>query len=106
MNRYAVVIDGIVDNLVSCDPGVAATEGYIFADGVYVGVGFTYSEEDGFRPPKPFASWSWGYCEECGGVYTWIPPVPFPEDGARGSLVSGTLYAWDESITNWVEVVE
>ena len=102
MNRYAIVVDEVVVNLVSADPAIASLEGYIFADDVYVGVGFTYSEEDGFRPPKPYESWAWNYCEDCGGIYTWTSPIPFPADGRRGVLGEGVSYTWDESQLNWV----
>ena len=101
--KYAIVNeDGIVENLIEADAGYASVNNLIFAEEQYVGVGFTYSEEDGFRPPKPYPSWTWEYCESCGGVYRWKAPVEFPEDGARGPLEEGILYSWDEDSLSWV----
>lgn len=105
MTKYAIVKDGIVQNIVTADAGTAMVNSYIYADDSYIGVGFTYSEENGFRPPKPYPSWVWNYCEECGGVYLWMAPVPFPADGVRGSLAIGNLYEWNEETQSW-DIVE
>ena len=48
------------------------------------GIGWTWSETDGFRPPSPFPSWTWN------GV-GWEAPVPQPE-GA---------YTWNEETQTW-----
>lgn len=59
----------------------------------YAGIGFYYDEiRDAFIPPRPFNSWILNE-EKC----AWDPPVPYPIDGK--------LYKWDESVTNWVELV-
>ena len=52
-----------------------------------VGIGWTYSEEHGFRPPQPYPSWSWDGS-------TWVAPIPYPEDGQP--------YYWDEESQSWV----
>ena len=59
----------------------------------YAGVGMTYDKtRDAFIPPKPYASWTLveATCQ-------WEAPVAYPDDGK--------VYNWDESSTNWVEVV-
>jgi hypothetical protein len=60
----------------------------------YASVGFTYdSARDAFIPPKPFESWTLNDTS-C----LWEAPVEYPDDG--------NAYIWNESITNWTEVVE
>jgi len=59
----------------------------------YAGVGMTYDKtRDAFIPPKPYPSWTLveATCQ-------WEAPVAYPDDGK--------VYNWDESSTNWVEVV-
>ena len=59
----------------------------------YAGIGFTYNyEKDAFIPPKPFESWTLNE-DTC----LWEAPVAYPDDGK--------MYIWNESITNWTEVV-
>jgi len=61
----------------------------------YAGVGFTYDEErDAFIPPTPYPSW---VIDEA--TCLWVAPVPLPDDADT------VVYVWDESSTNWVEVV-
>ena len=58
----------------------------------FAGIGFTYDrEKDAFIPPQPFASWTLNET-----TCLWEAPVPMPEEGQ---------YIWNESITNWTEVV-
>ena len=58
----------------------------------FAGIGFTYDrEKDAFIPPQPFASWTLNEI-----TCLWEAPVPMPEEGQ---------YIWNESITNWTEVV-
>lgn len=54
-----------------------------------VSIGWTYSEEFGFRPPKTFDSWVW----ENGD---WVAPVAHPNDGG--------FYVWDEESQSWATV--
>jgi len=51
-----------------------------------VGIGWTWNETDGFRPPRPFESWGWD-------GYFWNPPVSYPDDGE--------YYYWDENSLSW-----
>jgi hypothetical protein len=59
--------------------------------GNYAGIGFTYDEElDAFIAPKPFDSWT---LDE--GTFSWVAPVPYPEDGNQ--------YVWNEETGAWIE---
>jgi len=59
----------------------------------FAGIGFTYdAERDAFIPPKPFDSWVLNE-DTC----QWTSPIPYPADGAK--------YVWDETVTDWVEVI-
>jgi hypothetical protein len=59
----------------------------------YAGIGYTYDKEkDAFIPPQPFPSWTLDE-DTC----WWEAPVAYPDDGKE--------YIWNESITNWTEVV-
>lgn len=53
----------------------------------HVGVGWTYNDQDGFRPLQPYPSWTW----QDGA---WRAPLPYPE-GAE-------MYGWDEQSGAWV----
>ena len=58
----------------------------------FAGIGYTYDrEKDAFIPPQPFASWTLNET-----TCLWEAPVAMPENGQ---------YIWNESITNWTEVV-
>lgn len=43
-------------------------------------------EEEGWRTPKPYPSWSWSGSE-------WIPPVDKPEGAG--------MYEWNEELQEW-----
>ena len=59
----------------------------------YAGIGYTYDKEkDAFILPQPFPSWTLDE-DTC----LWEAPVAYPDDGKE--------YIWNESITNWTEVV-
>lgn len=59
----------------------------------FAGIGFTYdAERDAFIAPKPFDSW---VLDE--DTCQWTSPIPYPADGAK--------YVWDETVTDWVEVI-
>jgi len=59
----------------------------------FAGIGYTYDKEkDAFIPPQPFASWILNET-----TCLWEAPVAYPNDGKE--------YIWNESITNWTEVV-
>lgn len=82
-----IVIDAIVvdDNFINNLPGVWID----YVEGERVGVGYTYNEIDGFRPPKPFPSWVWGGLD-------WDSPVPLPDEI--------NIYEWDEANLQWVMI--
>ena len=54
----------------------------------YAGIGWTYLENVGFYPPKPFESW------QLNGLI-WEAPIPKPEGD----------YSWNEQKLEW-EIVE
>ena len=59
----------------------------------HAGIGYTYDEDrDAFIPKKPYPSWTL-----VEATCLWQAPVAYPDDGK--------VYNWDESSTNWVEVV-
>ena len=61
----------------------------------YAGIGYTYDEDrDAFIPPQPFDSWVLNET-----TCLWDAPVPLPDDADT------VAYVWDESSTNWIEVV-
>jgi hypothetical protein len=61
--------------------------------GNYAGIGYTYdATNDVFYAPQPFPSWTLNE-----STWLWEAPVAYPTDGKE--------YIWDESITNWKEVV-
>jgi hypothetical protein len=53
------------------------------------GIGWTWNEADGFRPPQPYPSWNWDGAE-------WVAPTPKPTDGER--------YLWNEDTQTWDEI--
>ena len=56
----------------------------------YAGLGYSYNEAlDAFIPPQDFPSWVLD-----GETFWWVPPVPYPADGAE--------YMWDEPSLSWV----
>jgi hypothetical protein len=75
------------------------THGGVHSDGGialrknYAGIGYTYdSTRDAFIPPQPFPSWTLNE-DTC----QWEAPVAYPDDDK--------MYNWDESTTNWKEVI-
>jgi hypothetical protein len=57
----------------------------------FAGIGFTYdSERNAFIAPQPYSSWILNE-DTC----RWEAPTPMPSEG---------IWAWDESVLNWVEV--
>ena len=89
--RAAEIIEGQVARAIVGDPAWAADRlgGVWVGTESKVGIGWTYDETDGFRPPQPYPSWSW---DGTG----WQPPTPMPEDGG--------FYSWDEDSQAWVIV--
>ena len=59
----------------------------------YAGIGYIYNREyDAFHTPQPYNSWILNK-----ETFIWEPPIPYPTDGK--------MYNWDESITNWKEII-
>lgn len=55
----------------------------------YAGVGFTYNADlDAYVSPRPYQSWLLDK-DTC----LWMPPVPYPGDGAE--------YHWNEETQTW-----
>jgi hypothetical protein len=89
MSRFAARVEqGSVTQVIVGDVGWANARlpGVWVGSEVLVGVGWTFTVEDGFRSPQPFPSWVW----EDGG---WVAPVPMPEGD----------WVWDEDAGVWVE---
>lgn len=58
----------------------------------FAGIGYRYdSVRDAFIRPQPYLSWVFNEV-----TLDWDAPIPYPSDGK--------VYAWDESIQNWVEI--
>ena len=116
MAHYAKVVDGVVtqvivaeadffNDFVDTSPGQWIQTSYNTHGGQhssggtplrknFAGIGFTYdSTRDAFIPPQPYASWTLNDT-----TCLWEAPVAYPTDGKN--------YAWDESVTNWVEVTD
>jgi hypothetical protein len=54
-------------------------------------VGDTFEEGIGFKPAKPFESWTWKVKD-----WNWSAPKAYPTDGKN--------YEWNEELVDWVEV--
>ena len=114
MSHFAKVLDGKVvqvivaekeffDTFVDSSPGTWLQTSYNTHGnqhpegrplrGNYAGIGYTYDAiNDVFYAPQPYPSWTLNE-----STWLWEAPVTYPTDGK--------LYKWDESITNWKEVV-
>ena len=98
-NHIAVVIDGVVQQMMAVDDRFAAlllSEPEFYEVTLPNGApganyGDVYNPEDGtFMPTQPHPSWA--YDEE---NRKWIAPIPAPSDDK--------LYIWDEQNQTWVE---
>ena len=128
MGHYAKVVDGVVSQVIVADAeffddfidttaGEWVATSYNVKGGIYydpatgdaasdqnaaiaqdaarsrknfAGVGSHY-DGTGFYAPQPYDSWTLNST-----TYLWEAPTPYPTDGS--------MYEWDESITNWTEV--
>ena len=91
MSRYAAQVeDGVVVQAIVGDPAWASDRlgGVWVGSDAKVGIGWTYTDTDGFRPPQPYPSWTWDD--------GWHPPVPYPDDDQ--------FYEWDEQSQTWTTV--
>ena len=58
----------------------------------FASIGCEYLEdEDIFRSPQPFPSWSYDF-----QLNGWIPPVSYPNDNKE--------YVWNEEAESWIEI--
>jgi hypothetical protein len=90
MNKYsAQVEDGVVVQAIVGDLTWAADRlgGEWHGTDNKVGIGWTYTDTDGFRPPQPYPSWTWDD--------GWHTPVSYPDGDGD--------YEWDEDALTWVE---
>jgi hypothetical protein len=104
MAHYAKINNGIVEQVIVAEASFFDT----FVDNTpgewiqtsftgsirkqFAGVGYTYDKaKDIFIEAQPHASWTLNATND------WQAPVAYPDDGK--------VYNWDESSTNWVEVV-
>lgn len=53
------------------------------------GIGWLWDEVNGYRPPRPYPSWTWN------GV-AWQPPVAMPTEGGP--------FQWNEDAKSWSEI--
>jgi hypothetical protein len=113
MSHFAKVVNGVVEQVIRIDQDTLNTGAWGNPSewiqtsynthgnqhpenrplrGNFAGIGYTYDAvNDVFIPPQPFDSWV------LNSSWLWEPPVPYPDDGKQ--------YGWDESVTNWVEVI-
>lgn len=54
-----------------------------------LGIGWTFTVAERFRPPRPFPSWEW-----VDGA--WAAPSPYPDDDG--------MYVWDEDSLSWASI--
>jgi len=91
MNYAAKIIDGVVVDVIVGDAYWASTKrgGFWVDSNKKIGVGWTFSAKDGFKPPKPFSSWVWNTNKEM-----WVSPVDKPDDENN--------YVWSEEQKVWL----
>jgi hypothetical protein len=99
-NRYAVIKDNLVVNVILFDTPSQETLDFFIQDlnvdkiipcPEKCAPKFTWDGSK-FISPQYFLSWS--YDEE---INDWVPPTPKPDDGKR--------YGWDEPTLSWKEVL-
>ena len=83
---YALIIDGIVANVIVADAQFIATQtelNYVLLS--RGGIGWTFDGTN-FIAPQPYPSWT------LDNNYDWQPPTPKPVDGR---------WVWDEETKTW-----
>lgn len=96
MKQFAVIIDGIVDNVIVAD-SLEFANSHTGSNCVEVtestgraNTGCQYSVSlNKFAEPKPFISWT------LNSNFEWNAPVEYPSDGKD--------YYWNESSLEWLE---
>jgi hypothetical protein len=101
---WALVKDGVIVNTVLCGddaPTLFGDDGWdqiIDITNYHVkndpGIGYTWTEDEGFRNPKPAHLPSWVWSDD---VHEWVEPVAKPDD------VEGKVWLWDEPSVSWVQ---
>jgi hypothetical protein len=94
MKYQAKIENNLVVNVI-----VAEDDFIINIDGFWISceeynlpsIGYTYTETEGFRPPKPYNSWIWNDIKRL-----WDSPVTVPDEE--------NIYEWDESTQTWVMI--
>lgn len=90
MKNYAIVKNGIVENIIVCDKNYLPDDGIAYYDSNPAVIGGEYS--DGyFYSLQPFPSWIKD------GLGNWIAPVNKPDDGKT--------YVWNEETQNWDRLI-
>ena len=91
MKYLAKVENGIVVNTAIAENNFFPSDnGWIeCSEDTLPGIDYTYTEIEGFRPPKIFNSWIWNET----GKY-WESPIKNPTDEKN-------IYEWDEETTSW-----
>lgn len=92
MNVFAVYEKDVIINCVVAetkeDVEIATNMQAIESVDGKPGIGWEYTEEHGWRPPKPYPSWVWENNQ-------WTAPTPI-----TGSL--NLMWEWDEDNLEWV----
>jgi hypothetical protein len=130
MSHFAKVVDNIVEQVIVAEqdfidtlpdssawvqtsyntrggkhyaPNTSDEDGGVALRKNYAGVGYTYdTTRDAFYAPQPYPSW---LLDE--DTCLWDSPVPHPnKDATEENPGDGKMYAWDEDIVNWKEIVE
>lgn len=95
--RGVTVLNGIVNNVLIWSD---ETDDQLADDGfdhyeettdfeIQPGIGWTWNQSNGYRPPSPYASWTWD------GV-AWVAPQPEPSEGGP--------HEWNEITQTWDEI--
>lgn len=94
MRYEAKIENGIVTDVVVMEDNFTNPldgDWIVYTENDEVGIGYTYSEIEGFRPPKPFESWLWN-----NNIKSWEAPTPLPDED--------NIYEWNEVTQSWVMV--
>jgi len=91
MKYQAKIENGIVVDIIVTDNNfINPIEGHWvnYTENDMVGVGCTYTIEEGFRPPKPYSGWVWNETYKY-----WEAPVQLPDEE--------NIYEWDNDTESW-----
>lgn len=94
MKYMAKIKNGIVENIIIADYDFIQNDGDLWiecTENNYPSINDTYTETEGFRPPKPFDSWIWDDNNKL-----WDAPIPLPDEE--------NIYEWDEETQSWIMI--